>query len=337
MSKARLILSLTGIVGLLILAGGVGIWAFPLRAPAQAAAASQPAEKEIPPRVITAIQPIRQVWPVYPPEAKAAGIQGSDKLRVTINKDGRVMDIQALSGPPQLMKAAIEAVTRWRYAPSKEIRVATVTIVFALRREGAAAAGSQPAEKEIPPYAFAAIHPVSQVPVVYPPIAKMAGIQGNVRLRVTINTDGSVMDIGVLSGPPVVVKAAMDAVSQFRYAPSKEVRVTIVTVVFALRRDGAAPSPRPAAEDLTPPMPIYKPDPAYTEEARAAKLQGTVVLQVTVAADGTVTDVKVTKPFDKGLDESAVQTVRIWKFMPAMKAGKPVAWTGSVEVTFKLL
>jgi len=55
-----------------------------------------------------------------------------------------------------------------------------------------------------------------------------------------------------------------------------------------------------------------------------------------IAADGTVTDVKVTKPFDKGLDESAVRTVKTWKFLPAMKAGKPVAYKTMVEISFRL-
>ena len=134
MSKARLFLSATAIAGLLILAGGTGIWVFPVRAPAQAASAgSQPAEKEIPPHAFAAIQPVTQVGPVYPPAAKKAGIQGNVRVRVTINKDGSVMDIWVLSGNPQLVKASLEAVEQWRYAPSKEVRVTIVTINFTLK------------------------------------------------------------------------------------------------------------------------------------------------------------------------------------------------------------
>jgi TonB family protein len=55
-----------------------------------------------------------------------------------------------------------------------------------------------------------------------------------------------------------------------------------------------------------------------------------------IAADGTVSDVKVTKPFDKGLDENAVRTLKTWKFLPAMKAGKPVPSKTMVSVSFKI-
>jgi len=91
MSKALLFGSLTAIFGLVTLAGDVGVWAFPFRAPAQAASSSAgQAEREIPPLVITAIEPVEPAPIVYPPEAQAAGIEGKVRLRVTINKDGSV-------------------------------------------------------------------------------------------------------------------------------------------------------------------------------------------------------------------------------------------------------
>jgi TonB family protein len=84
------------------------------------------------------------------------------------------------------------------------------------------------------------------------------------------------------------------------------------------------------------PIAIYKPEPPYSAEAREAKFQGTVTLVVVVDASGTVTDCKVTKPLGKGLDEKAVETVRTWKFRPAMRNGAPVAVRVSVEVSFRL-
>ena len=68
---------------------------------------------------------------------------------------------------------------------------------------------------------------------------------------------------------------------------------------------------------VSEPIPIYKPDPAYSEEARKAKYQGTVVLWIVVDASGAVTDCRVVKPLGLGLDEKAVETVRTWKFKPA--------------------
>ena len=61
----------------------------------------------------------KMVKPVYPPEAKEAGVQGVVKLRATISKEGKVTDLQAMSGHQLLTPAAIEAVKQWRFAPGR--------------------------------------------------------------------------------------------------------------------------------------------------------------------------------------------------------------------------
>jgi TonB family protein len=89
--------------------------------------------------------------------------------------------------------------------------------------------------------------------------------------------------------------------------------------------------------NVSAPIPIYKPEPAYSEEARKAKYQGTVVLWIIVDAQGNVnSDVRVVKPLGLGLDEKAVETVRTWKFKPAMRNGTPVPVRVIVEVSFRL-
>ncbi len=87
---------------------------------------------------------------------------------------------------------------------------------------------------------------------------------------------------------------------------------------------------------VSAPIPIYKPEPAYSEEARKAKYQGTVVLFIVVDASGAVTTCRVIKPLGLGLDEKAVETVRTWKFKPALKNGTPVPVQVTVEVSFRL-
>jgi protein TonB len=54
---------------------------------------------------------------VYPALAKMARIQGIVRLDAVINKDGTVQDLRVISGHPLLVKAALEAVQRWRYQP----------------------------------------------------------------------------------------------------------------------------------------------------------------------------------------------------------------------------
>ncbi len=58
-----------------------------------------------------------KVEPQYPPAARAARIQGSVVLKAVIGKDGRVDDLQVVSGHPMLAQAALGAVKQWRYKP----------------------------------------------------------------------------------------------------------------------------------------------------------------------------------------------------------------------------
>lgn len=87
---------------------------------------------------------------------------------------------------------------------------------------------------------------------------------------------------------------------------------------------------------VSAPRAIFAPEPEYSEEARKAKYQGTCVLWLVVGPDGRPRDVKVTRSLGLGLDEKAIETVRTWKFEPALKDGKPVAVQISVEVEFRL-
>ncbi len=60
---------------------------------------------------------IQRITPDYPYIAKIGHIQGSVVLQATIGRDGTIQNLQAVSGHPVLVKAAMEAVRRWRYRP----------------------------------------------------------------------------------------------------------------------------------------------------------------------------------------------------------------------------
>jgi TonB family protein len=87
---------------------------------------------------------------------------------------------------------------------------------------------------------------------------------------------------------------------------------------------------------ITAPQPIYTPDPEYSEEARKAKFQGTVVLWVEIEPDGRVGNIRVKSPVGLGLDEKAVEAVKTWRFEPAKKNGQAVAVASLIEVNFRL-
>ena len=84
-------------------------------------------------------------------------------------------------------------------------------------------------------------------------------------------------------------------------------------------------------------MPIFKPEPEYSEEARKAKFQGAVLLSIVIDANGHTRDVKVIRALGLGLDEKAVEAVLKWRFKPSTKDGHPVAVMANVEVNFRLL
>jgi len=94
----------------------------------------------------------------------------------------------------------------------------------------------------------------------------------------------------------------------------------------------------PYANLLSRALCVYCPDPEYTEEARKAKIQGTVTLKVLVGADGRASQIRFVSGVGLGLDERALETVRGWKFAPAKDAARrPVPTWVTIEVIFRLM
>lgn len=60
---------------------------------------------------------IKKVMPIYPPTARESGIEGTVVLQGVISKEGRIINLQVISGPQILQQAAIDAVKQWEYRP----------------------------------------------------------------------------------------------------------------------------------------------------------------------------------------------------------------------------
>ena len=88
---------------------------------------------------------------------------------------------------------------------------------------------------------------------------------------------------------------------------------------------------------VSAPVLLYKKEPEYSEEARKAKYQGTVVLYVEVDPSGKAVNMRVVRSLGLGLDEKAMEAVKRWKFKPGAKDGKPVTVAATIEVNFRLL
>jgi TonB family protein len=79
-----------------------------------------------------------------------------------------------------------------------------------------------------------------------------------------------------------------------------------------------------------------RPEPSYAEEARAAGIQGTVVLLVVLAADGKVKNILVLQSPGYGLTENSINAARQIRFEPAIKDGKQVSTVVRIEYNFAL-
>jgi TonB family protein len=180
-------------------------------------------------------QLITKVQPVYPGDAKQ--IQGTVVLKVIIDKQGNVSNIQAISGHPMLIPAAIEAVKQWKYRPyllnGDPVEVETsVTVTFTLSDKPAAegvAGEARGTPEDMPHPAVPQRVRVSsgvmqgllltKVQPQYPPDAKDQHIQGLVVLKAIIDKEGNVSNIQLITGHPELAPAAIEAVKQWKYKP----------------------------------------------------------------------------------------------------------------------
>jgi periplasmic protein TonB len=89
---------------------------------------------------------------------------------------------------------------------------------------------------------------------------------------------------------------------------------------------------------VTLPIVVHEVKPDYTAEAKAARIQGAVLLEAVVLTDGNVGDVKVVRSLDTtyGLDQQAVNAAKQWTFEPGTKDSKAVAVRVQIELRFTL-
>ena len=86
------------------------------------------------------------------------------------------------------------------------------------------------------------------------------------------------------------------------------------------------------------PVPIHQERPTYTPAAMAARLEGSVLLETMVLADGSVGDVRVVRSLDSqlGLDQEAVKALKLWTWKPGTRGGEPASVAVQIELTFTL-
>ena len=192
--------------------------------------------------------------PEYPDAARKRNIQGDVAAMILVSESGDVENVQTLSGDPALTSAAVEALRRWKFKPyikSGQPVAAVAKVTFTFRpqddSEKKATVTSAISNTSVMPSVVRVSQGVTQglilkeVAPEYPEPARKARVQGSVVMAGTISKDGTVKDLQVLSGPPELMDAAVDAVRQWVYRPyllmGRAVQVnTQFTVNFTLTR-----------------------------------------------------------------------------------------------------
>jgi TonB family protein len=107
--------------------------------------------------------------------------------------------------------------------------------------------------------------------------------------------------------------------------------------VAAWAQDVPAQGTSRQAASIRQPRVISKTEPEYSEEARRAGVNATIILSLAVNENGEPEDVRIDRGAGFGLDEQAVQCIQTWRFEPGTKDGKPFKAATHIEVSFNLL
>jgi len=174
-----------------------------------------------------------------------------------------------------------------------------------------------------------------------------ANVEGIVTLEGHVDIQGKVSGLRVIKGLGYGLdQKAIDAVLGWKFRPALR-KGTPVEAITQIEVDFRIPPWfRPVPKDdepairispgVTPPTVIFRVEPQYTPEARAAKYRGTVVVAATIHKDGTLTVDKVLQELDYGLTPNAIEALEQWKFKPGTRNGEPVSVSLNIEVNFNL-
>lgn len=199
---------------------------------------------------------VQRVNPTYPPKARQERVTGTVKLKIVVDKSGRVVSVKVISGDRLLAGAAIDAVKQWEYQPfvfnGEPVKVeSTVKVNFTLKAQNASVdipqaqgvVGDSPGG--IKPGQIGSMAPPTEEPKpditvplrvrissgvasglivrkiapMYPDDARQHRIQGTVLLHVMIDKEGNVEQVDLISGHPLLAPAAIEAVRQWKYKP----------------------------------------------------------------------------------------------------------------------
>jgi TonB family protein len=195
---------------------------------------------------------------------------------------------------------------------------------------------------------------------IYPTEAQTAGVQGEVRVDLTIDKTGHVQEVRVVqstaasaSGPApatlqaLLNEAAITAARQWAYEPTVLNGVTVPVIVTANVRfvltpretsnppTPAAPAPVRVGGDIKTPNKTRHIRAEYPAAAQAARVQGVVIIEVTIDSQGRVSNARILSSIPL-LDQAALDAVRQWEYAPTLVNGVAVPVIMTVTVRFSI-
>ena len=333
MSRLRIVSGFVTLLLVIVASGWVAMAAVPLRAAKTT--------------LLTVPRPAEPVAHLLPPVDPAV----SAVERQLMNQDA------AAAQSREVLERAVELATRLQAAKEEALGDGHTGERFRVSMQSVAPALTQ------------------KVAPVYPEAAKGHGVEALVTVGVTIGAGGEVMNVEVVrtrlttehditdpgfwaSQPSTLFgQAAEDAVRQWRFQPISAPRRFEVAISFneherldrPVGRSGVRVSD-PASGGVvtyTPtmqmrvggairqPAMVSKVEPAYPAAAKVARVEGTVLVELTIGTDGAVREARVLRSIPL-LDQVALDAVRRWRYEPTLLNGAPVEVISVVAVGFRL-
>lgn len=273
---------------------------------------------------IQASKLINKVQPVYPAEAKQAGVSGAVVMQLTITEKGDVSDIKVVSGHPLLRDAAVNAVKQWQYSPTllngePAPVIATVTVQFELDEQNILRLT------------------MDEVGNLWEETNRLEGKDLSARIAAT---QGPIRVTANLKVPPKIVEETLQAIQ--RLADGRELRLSSP---YAFRDGHYVCCDNRYQAELKKPIAVSgaaqaaklvsRVEPIYPRKAKEARVEGTVVVEITVNETGEVSEIETVSGPDL-LREAAVEAVRQWRYTPTLLNGEPAIVKATVTIQFVL-
>jgi TonB family protein len=256
--------------------------------------------------------------PDYSAEALDLKYEGFCVLSVVVDSNGRPRDIKIVQELGHgLDEKAVDAVKEWKFEPAmkdgKPVAVQMYVQVQFHRNELFDSRPQQQLAKHV-----AQLNKISP----YTP-EQLARLRANCAPFM----NSTIKELESLQVPlPHECVELLESMRSMRQEEGPYIAAQLVRIC-------AKNSPQPCA---TPPRAVFAPDPEYSQEARDAHCEGTSVLWMIIGTDGRAHNIKVARGLGHGLDENAIEAVKLWRFEPAISQGNTVAVQINLEVTFRL-